>query len=342
MNRTSLKYLVILLTLPTWMLIQFPAFGQNARAVVAKVFPSVVLLLMEDANGQPLSLGSGFVVGDGLVATNLHVIRNATAGSARLLGQSKGLSVTAIAAVDVAKDLAIVQVTGLRAPPLALGDSTKVSIGDEIFAVGNPQGLEGTISQGIISGIRTLKDTSILQVTAPISPGSSGGPIVDNRGNVIGVAVATFRGGQNLNFAIPANYVKALLSEPRKPIPLAELRKTKQAKSSLGDFGEAVVEGVVARNLFCNADAGSCWFSLANKLNRPVRNVRYVVVLYSAKGEPLDTREGAWNGVIRPGLAVRPVQNPGAMTEYVFKVPADLKKITAKMEIRILGFEVAE
>ncbi len=326
-----------------WMLIQLSAFAQNARAVVAKVFPSVVLLLMEDASGQPLSLGSGFVVGDGLVATNLHVVRNAASGSARLLGQNKGLSVTAIAAVDVGKDLAIVQVMGLRAPVLALGDSSKVAIGDEVFAVGNPQGLEGTISQGIISGIRTIKDTSLLQVTAAISPGSSGGPIVDSRGNVIGVAVATIRGGQNLNFAIPANYVRILLSDPRKPIPLAEFRARKQAKSLTADLGGPAVEGVVARNLVCNqATDWSCWFSLANKLSSPVRNVRYLVILYSTKGEPLDTREGNWANVIRSGLAVRPVKNPGAIREYVFLIPPDLKKVVGKMEIRVLGFELSE
>lgn len=322
---------------------QSPAFAQNARTVVAKVFPSVVLLLMEDAAGQPLSLGSGFVVGDNLVATNLHVVRNAASGSARLLGQSKGLSVTAIAAVDVAKDLAIVQVMGLRAPALALGDSSKVAIGDEVFAVGNPQGLEGTISQGIISGLRTIKDTSLLQVTAAISPGSSGGPVVDSRGNVIGVAVATIRAGQNLNFAIPANYVKTLLSEPRKPIPLAEFRSTKQAKSLIAEVGGPAVEGVIASNLVCTQSTDwSCWFSLANKLNLPVRNVRYLVIFYSEKGEPLDTREGAWANVIRPGLAVRPVKNPGAIREFVFVLPSDLKKLVGRMEIRVLGFELAE
>ena len=125
-----------------------------------------------------------------------------------------------------------------------------------------------------------------LQVTAAISPGSSGGPVVDSRGNVIGVAVATIRAGQNLNFAIPANYVKMLLSEPRKPIPLPEFRSTKQIKSLIADLGGPAVEGVVARDLVCTQRTDwRCWFSLANKLNSPVRNVRYLVILYSTKAD---------------------------------------------------------
>jgi S1-C subfamily serine protease len=86
------------------------------------------------------------------------------------------------------------------------------AVGDKVYAVGNPLGLEGTFSEGIISGMRFIGGHATMQITAPISPGSSGGPILDGSGSVIGVAVATFKNGQNLNLAIPVGYVSRLLT----------------------------------------------------------------------------------------------------------------------------------
>jgi hypothetical protein len=98
--------------------------------------------------------------------------------------------------------------------PLPLGDSNTVQIGEKIYVAGNPLGLEGTVSDGIISSRRDRYTKERLQMTAPISPGSSGGPVLNRKGKVIGVSVATFRAleAQNLNFAIPSNYLKALLN----------------------------------------------------------------------------------------------------------------------------------
>jgi S1-C subfamily serine protease len=127
---------------------------------------------------------------------------------------------------------------------LSLGDSTKVAVGDEIYVIGNPQGLEGTFSQGIVSSIRKIGTDTLLQITAPISPGSSGGPVLDSKGEVIGVAVATFKGGQNLNFAIPVSYLSTLLSNIKPAIPLlGEVRST-QNKSILDGLGGRSTEGV--------------------------------------------------------------------------------------------------
>ena len=155
---------------------------------------------MQDANGQPLSLGSGFFVGDGVVATNLHVVRGASAGQAKLVGQNKTYAFNNLVAVDADADLVLLKASGVEAPSLRLDDSNDLAVGDAIYAIGNPEGFEGTFSQGIVSGIRSLGTDRLLQITAPISPGSSGGPIINNRGAVVGVAVATFSEGQNLNF----------------------------------------------------------------------------------------------------------------------------------------------
>ena len=98
---------------------------------------------------------------------------------------------------------------------VSLGNSDFAQVGETVYAVGNPRGLEGTFSQGIISSIRPVGSDKLIQITAPLSPGSSGGPVLNRKGEVIGVSVFTIRNGQNLNFAIPSNYVKPLLTKVR-------------------------------------------------------------------------------------------------------------------------------
>jgi S1-C subfamily serine protease len=179
--------------------------GQKAQQVAQSTFPSVVLLVMEDDNAQPISLGSGFFVRDGVVATNLHVVEKSVRGYAKLIGHNSKLDIAGFLAVDSVHDLVLLSVTGSKAPSLVLGDSSKVVVGDEVFAVGNPQGLEGTFSQGIISSIRQMGSDMLLQTTAPISPGSSGGPVVNDQAKVIGVAAATLKEGQNLTLRFPSH-----------------------------------------------------------------------------------------------------------------------------------------
>ncbi len=151
------------------------------------------MLVMHDDNGQPLSLGSGFFVKENVVATNLHVVEVAAGGYAKIVGAKPKYDIVGYVAIDKRSDLVLLKIKDVKAPTLSLGDGNKVAIGDELFVVGNPKGLEGTFSKGIVSAIRTVGQNSILQITAPISPGSSGGPVLDEQGKVIGVAVATSR-----------------------------------------------------------------------------------------------------------------------------------------------------
>lgn len=193
----------------------------TAREIAQNAFPSVVLLLTQDAQGQPLALGSGFFVRPGIIATNVHVIEGAAQGWAKVVGHSTKSQIEGTVGIDEGMDLALVRVSNVAAQPLALGDSTQVSAGDPVLVAGNPRGLEGTLSQGIVSAVRSMESETFLQITAPISPGSSGGPVLDGQGRVIGVAVATLQGGQNLNFAIPVSYLSALLGRPSPLRPLA-------------------------------------------------------------------------------------------------------------------------
>ena len=179
-----------------WVLVLFfeasSALGQTAQEIAKKAFSSTVLLVMEDKSGQPLSLGSGFFVREDIVATNLHVVEGAAGGYAKIVGKQQKYNITGYVAIDNKMDLVLLKIDKVKAPAITLGDSSKIAIGDEIFAVGNPKGLEGTFSKGIVSAIRKIEEDTLLQITAPISPGSSGGPILNTEGDVIGISVATF------------------------------------------------------------------------------------------------------------------------------------------------------
>ena len=184
---------------------------------IAKItLGSTVHLGVVDANGKTWT-GSGFVIHDDQIATNHHVIDNMSIGGARSVGKEDLYPIEEALAVEKNRDLAIIKVVGIDMPALSLGDSDTVQIGDKVYVAGNPHGLEGSFSDGIISAIRGGPADKFFQMTAPISQGSSGGPVVNTRGEVIGVSFATHLEGQNLNFAIPVNYLKALMPSPPRP-----------------------------------------------------------------------------------------------------------------------------
>ena len=137
----------------------------------------------------------------------MHVVEGGAGGYVKLVGKSAKHEIKGILAKSEELDLVLLSVPGLPTNEVALA-SSGLEIGDPVFACGNPKGLEGTFSSGIVSSFRDAGSNQLLQITAPISPGSSGGPVVNANGDVIGVAVATYRGGQNLNFAIPVERVK--------------------------------------------------------------------------------------------------------------------------------------
>jgi hypothetical protein len=293
---------------------------------------------MEDANSQPLSLGSGFFVRDGEIASNLHVVEGAAKGYAKLVGQKAKYDIEGITAVDPERDLVVLKVLASGSPTLSLGSSDAVQVGESVYAVGNPQGLEGTFSQGIVSSIREVGTDKLLQITAPISPGSSGGPVLNGKGEVIGISVATFRGGQNLNFAIPSGYLNALLAKVGPTTPLAQAKPVKAQQSILADLGgrssEGVVGGQLTWDLPGNQFSGSYSFSLRNQLGENVQNVYCLVVFRDAQGNPLDADVVRFNGMIPAGLAKRVTSTVhgsiGVLTNWK----------GSAVEIRILDFEI--
>ena len=188
------------------------AYAQSARAIADVAFRSVVLVTMEDAGGRPIATASGFFAREDLVVTNYHVVKDASRGHVKIVGENATYVIVGTVGVDQRNDLAILKVLGVKAPSMRLGSDSDARVGDRIYAVGSPLGLEGTFSDGIISGVRRTTSQRFLQITAPISPGSSGGPVLAENGLVIGIAVASLRGGQNLNFAIPVSELQPLLA----------------------------------------------------------------------------------------------------------------------------------
>ena len=225
--------------------------AQTAPQIAEKALAATVYLEMQDSNGLPLGFGSGFFVRDNLIATNYHVIEGAARGTAKLVGQFSTYTIEGVTATDQTNDLALLKVTVYGIKPLPLGNSSDVKIGETVYVAGNPKGLEGTFSDGIISSRRDPYTKERLQMTAPISPGSSGGPVLNSKGEVIGISSMTLVGGQNLNFAIPSRYLTELLPESKPAKPLAQGNRSISAetyftwgntKYHLGDYKGAITD----------------------------------------------------------------------------------------------------
>ncbi len=159
------------------------------------------------------ALGSGFIISpDGYILTNYHVIKHATTIQVRLLNNNQFYKARVVG-VDPEADIALIKIKPReKLPTLQLGDSSKIQIGQWVIAVGNPFGLNGTVTAGIISAKGRVIGTSpidhFLQTDAAINPGNSGGPLINMQGKVIGMNTAIIEGGTGIGFAIPSNMIK--------------------------------------------------------------------------------------------------------------------------------------
>lgn len=179
--------------------------------LVRRIKPSAVAIETFDAKGNTLSRGSGFFIAADRIITNRHVIERSSRVEVHLV-DGKKFSVRGVLAVDGEGDLALLQVDvpSALAIPLSIGRAVPQE-GESIVVIGNPFGLEGSVSNGIVSAVREISGYGkIIQITAPISPGSSGSPVVNMSGQVIGVATLQAAEGQSLNFAVPSERILQL------------------------------------------------------------------------------------------------------------------------------------
>lgn len=189
-----------------------PLWAEDTVNILDEVSPAVVTMLTWKAGAVDGSQGTGFIVHqDGLIVTAWHVVTGASKIEVRL-ATGTVIEVTRVIAQDKERDVALVKVPATALPTIRLGDSDTVRRGERVLVIGSPFGLEQTAADGIVSSVRRLPGTgTMLQVSVPISPGSSGGPVVNGRGEAVGVAVFRLRGGENLSFAVPINVVKAMM-----------------------------------------------------------------------------------------------------------------------------------
>ena len=196
-------------------------YDNIAQNVSRATLDSIVHLKIIEVNNSRSS-GTGFVVKRGYIATSYHVIEHAARGSTvRSVYDNIRYPIQSIAAIDEAHDLAIIKADFYK-PSLKLSNTDVVEIGQKVFVIGNPKSWRGTVSTGIISATRPngFLDVSdeVIQTTAPISPGSSGSPLLNVNKEVIGICYGSASidyGEQNLNFFVPVKYLRNLLTTIR-------------------------------------------------------------------------------------------------------------------------------
>jgi tetratricopeptide (TPR) repeat protein len=171
--------------------------------VFDKVKDSIVVVKTLDAQGKVKGQGSGVLISTGRIATNCHVVEG---GASYQVGRGKQLVRAILYAKDGDKDICILAVKGIAGKPLQLGKATDLKVGDPVYAVGAPQGLELSLSDGIVAQLRG-GPPPLIQTTAAISPGSSGGALFDREGRLVGLTTLYVEGGQSLNFAMPVEWI---------------------------------------------------------------------------------------------------------------------------------------
>ncbi len=255
----------------------------SAKEIVNQSNPAIVFI--DVGEGDQRGSGTGFVLDkSGLIATNLHVVRGSKSIKIKMFGGDV-YTVTGIEGFDAGRDLALLRIKPTKMlPTLQLGDSDQMSAGDQVIAIGNPLGLDHTVSSGLVSQIRPVCTTDMVefalknrprleelaakaqaqrgkltdaereeipkllctqelkyfQISAPISQGSSGGPLFNQAGEVVGVTTAIITAGQNINLAIPTNYLKAMVARP-ETISLDDFaNKTRDEDGGHGGGGDKV------------------------------------------------------------------------------------------------------
>jgi S1-C subfamily serine protease len=197
---------------------------------LVKQMPAVATMYVYNGQGKLVGQGSGFLItSDGVGVTNFHVIKDAYSADVKL-GDGRLYHVLAVHAYNEDRDIAIFQlgrkmslgVEPAKDLPHLEVSTEEVRIGDRIATVGSPEGLSNTVSDGLVSAIRSVGEEQLFQITAPISPGSSGGPVFNLKGQVVAITSFQFSEGQNLNFAIPINEVSKI-SDQRANLSLERL-----------------------------------------------------------------------------------------------------------------------
>ena len=206
---TNLFFVILGLTISS------ASLALKTEEIAESAIPSVVQIVIYDITGSQRGQGSGFFITPKKIVTNAHVVEGAY--SAEVFTDNGYYDQVTILSSDEDVDLAVISVNAENEVPLQINQGAELKPGQRVIAIGNPLGLEKTLSDGLISAVRKIEHLQLLQITAPISPGSSGGPLLDENGQVIGVVSATIHEGQNLNFAIGTETLSIFMSGGEHP-----------------------------------------------------------------------------------------------------------------------------
>lgn len=258
--------------------------ARTTADIAADVSKATVYIETHQRNGDVLA-GSGFLIdSSGTVVTNFHVVANAAQVQVRL-PDAEVFRVSSVRAVDKERDLAILQIPAFGLATVAMGNSNNMRTGDRVIAIGTALGVyENTVTAGIISGIRDAAGTRVFQMDAAISPGNSGGPVVNDRGEVIGIATFREKAGESLNFAVPINYVRGMLQLTASNLDVLKTEPlSTQGKPSSPDSTPKVPSSMPPNErdrvavYVCGAGVGPCRDSRMSRIRELV-----------AQGLPLD------------------------------------------------------
>lgn len=181
----------------------------TSEEVFALASRSVVTVVTLNREQQPVGLGSGVVIRSERVVTNCHVLAGGQAVT--VFYQERKFAGRVVDSM-VGRDLCLLDVAGLNAPGLEIGNSKELRVGQHVFALGAPHGLSLIFTEGLISSLRADTELKLIQTSAPISPGSSGGALLTSDGRLIGITTLQHATGQNLNFAVPADWARQFRS----------------------------------------------------------------------------------------------------------------------------------
>jgi len=317
-----------------------PSTPTAAVRIAQRYLDAVVTVIALDENQQPLALGTGFFIDQqGHVVTNAHVIEGAATVVVRSRAERR--DATRVTRFDPRYD-AVVLETGFQVTTsVSIGGSANISVGEDVVVLGNPRGLEGTVSTGIVSALREMAGVPYLQITAPISPGSSGGPVFNVSGRVVGIATATVSRGQNLNFALVANMLGTL---PAVDLKFKTVKAAPVEASDVSRWRDLVRPTNVIEDIASTIGwLRGVTFSIQNDTRVVISSVMVLLVVRAPTGQALDFNLASFDDFIPPGLA-KQVQIPkrgGSLNIKGYAVPAQYGKFSGigSVELRILDFK---
>ncbi len=283
-----------------------PGVPLTPAQIARQALPAVVQVVSYGRDRESLRRGSGFIVGaEGLVLTSHHVLRDARSVEV-ITSEGEIYEVVSVSGEDLRHDLAVLRIAGFGLPVLELGETTGIEVGEPVTVIGSPLGLANTVSNGLLSAQREMEGSRVLQISAPISTGSSGGPVFDSRGRVIGILAGYYPRGQNVNFAVPIEYARGLLDVPDRALTVLAVGRKNSRLLGDGDGRQRVLSlEAVLRGERVDGEDVTAWALQPRRVDleavkgNAVRGPSELVGLWEIRelSRVPDTKSGVYRGI---------------------------------------------